>query len=289
MIVVISSEQRMKGGVTWDSLFGAIHSAPFSCMIGKIQLTYMVRIAVGIVAVGAGMWVLAGSLYLSSENATFAHAQESWAGRSAQVASAAWFSELFMDIPKHFLGFFGQYASQGRVELAFGEANTRSYSSAGATPSCEISVDKPIVPYNGLATVTWTSRGAREAVLQGDKKVPLNGSAVLKEVTSTQAIALTVSDGHMSFLCHTVITVETRVVPRPQCLISADPSLIPSGGFSDLSWGSEGAVSAYIVNIGPVDVHGGMRVTPSSNTEYVMKVVGEGGTEATCSTDVLLY
>jgi hypothetical protein len=60
--------------------------------------------------------------------------------------------------------------------------------------------------------------------------------------------------------------------------ISANPSTIPKGGSSSLSWVAKSAQSAHIdKGIGAVPLQGFLGITPEQTTTYTITVIGSAG------------
>jgi hypothetical protein len=73
------------------------------------------------------------------------------------------------------------------------------------------------------------------------------------------------------------INVEDPFAP-PTVSISANPSTIPKGSASTLSWISKNAQSAHIDNgIGIVPIEGALDVSPEHTTTYTITVIGSAG------------
>lgn len=154
-------------------------------------------------------------------------------------------------------------------------------------PACTISIIPNSVPYGGSATVTWTSRNADHIVFQGVGEVAPSGSLPVTKITSTRALALAVVGvGGLSSSCYTVVNVEPVIVEQPSCVISALPATIHEGEVIKLSWGSQNAAQALLEGQGIVSTMGGMELTPSKTTTYVLNVDSEFGDTFTCETTV---
>lgn len=246
----------------------------------------MVKVASGVVAVGAGLWLVSGALYFSHHSERIADLAPAQGQYTTQVASAAWFTDLFSDFQSFLLAFFGVGGRSASPVALFDGGEARKGALAGEL-SCTIEVNPVTVAHDGSAILSWSSRGADKAELHDHGQVALDGMKKLEHITSTQAIALIVYAGERSHTCYTVVNVEPHIVKAPSCVISAHPSEVQAGESVALSWGSEGADSATIEPFGSVALQGGNEVAPDSSTTYSMTVLG-GDKEAKCSTRVLV-
>jgi len=86
--------------------------------------------------------------------------------------------------------------------------------------------------------------------------------------------------------CSQLYMVVTYTSPPTISSFSASPTSIYPGDSSLLSWGSSGATSASISNIGSVTVSGSTYVSPSSSTTYTLTVYNSGGS---ASASVTVY
>lgn len=76
--------------------------------------------------------------------------------------------------------------------------------------------------------------------------------------------------------------------PAPYCTINH--ALAGGGYYSNnsayLSWSSQNATSAFLSNVGSVNVSGSQNVYPGYTTTYTLTVYGQNGQSATCATTV---
>lgn len=78
--------------------------------------------------------------------------------------------------------------------------------------------------------------------------------------------------------------------PAPYCQIYQASSASGYGvNSSYLSWTSSNASSAYLSNVGSVNVNGSTTVWPTHSTTYTLTVYGSNGQSAQCSTTVQAY
>jgi hypothetical protein len=58
---------------------------------------------------------------------------------------------------------------------------------------------------------------------------------------------------------------------------AANPTTINAGQSSTLSWTTQGANTAFISGVGPVQTNGSVQVSPAATTTYTLTVTGPGG------------
>ncbi len=81
------------------------------------------------------------------------------------------------------------------------------------------------------------------------------------------------------------VVAQPVIAPGAACAISANPSTIQNGQFSQLSWSAPGAVAATLSDgIGNVAVSGVLPVDPEASRVYVLTVYNQSGTASSCST-----
>lgn len=100
------------------------------------------------------------------------------------------------------------------------------------------------------------------------------------------------NSGNTSIVVATPQVPVVQTYPAPYCTINH----ALSGGHYNygnnsayLSWSSTNASSAYLSNVGSVEVSGSRTVYPGYTTTYTLTVYGYNGTSATCSTTVQGY
>lgn len=78
--------------------------------------------------------------------------------------------------------------------------------------------------------------------------------------------------------------------PDATCTFSADPSTIPEGGLSTLTWDTENAVSVTILpGVGTVAPSGNVSLSPAMTTTYTLTATGRpGGDSAVCTATVVV-
>jgi len=269
----------------------------------------MHRVGFGLVVVGAVFWIASGAIVFSSDFARgYADAM-----RPSQMASAA-ASVQFSGDPRAVAVAEGQQLGASDVTVAplpwygrffgnFAAFFLRIIPGLGAPvqkgpilditlpasvqqPACAISIDPNSVPYDGSATVMWSSRGAERAEFQGIGEVALSGSMPVSHLTSSRAFALAVQGKGGTSSCYTVVDVGAVIADPPTCIISAHPDTIRKGASANIAWGSKNAVTATLLGHGSVKSVGGISVTPNVTTTYTLTTRSVMGKEVSCSTTV---
>lgn len=290
----------------------------------------MQRIGIGMVLVGAGVWIVAGAVIFSSHSSGRLTSESAARGTAVETASAsaaydgsansadsnaAWQGSYYIgeqalpqgaafpdvvaqqQIPWYtqLFGGFGamfQNIVPGQNIPVFGMMTSPSQDGISGTvypPACVITINPNSVPYDGSATISWTSRNAGRVMLQGLGEVASSGSLPVDHLTSTRAFALAVQGVGGTSSCYTVVDVGTLVTGPATCLISSDPTIITQGGSANLSWGSENTVSATLSGTGHVATVGGTTVSPRKTTTYMLTAVMAGGGSVSCSTVVTVH
>jgi hypothetical protein len=150
-------------------------------------------------------------------------------------------------------------------------------------PTVAISASPATIVSGGSSTLTWTTTNTSTASIDnGVGAVPVNG-AVSVSPTATTTYTITATGAGGSASVSVKVTVEAAL---PTITFSATPDTIPPGGSSTLAWTTTDATSASIDNgIGAVDLSGSRAVSPTSETTYILTVIGPGET-ATASVTV---
>jgi len=130
-----------------------------------------------------------------------------------------------------------------------------------------------VAPYDFAGSVNNTA---------GSLADPWNTTTVANGThTITQVVTLSAGGSEVDIATFTI-----QNVPAPTATFSANPTTIPQGGSSTLSWSTTNATSVSINNgIGPVAASGSLAVQPAATTTYTLTATGLGGT-ATPSTTV---
>jgi RHS repeat-associated protein len=144
-------------------------------------------------------------------------------------------------------------------------------------PTVEISANPGSILKGEFSTLSWISTHAQSASIEpGMGPVPVSGS-VAATPSETTTYTITVNGPGGSASAHVTINVEDPLAP-PTVSISANPSTIPKGGSSTLSWISKNAQSAHIdKGVGVVSPEGFMDVSPEHTATYTTTVIGSAG------------
>ncbi len=144
-------------------------------------------------------------------------------------------------------------------------------------PTVTLSASPQTVILGATSTLSWNSTHADTATIDsGIGNVSPNGSLqVVPQATTNYTITVNGPGG--SATASLTIEVEDPFA-RPTVSISANPSTIPKGGSSSLSWVAKSAQSAHIdKGIGAVPLQGFLGITPEQTTTYTITVIGSAG------------
>lgn len=143
------------------------------------------------------------------------------------------------------------------------------------------------------AILSWGSNNADSAYISPNiGSVGTQGSRTVYTDNYVQYTMTVYRDGN-SAVCRTTQYGALGYVPPPpvsgnlSCSITANPTTIPNGQSSYLSWTSQGAVSATLSDgIGAVGVNGTLTVRPESSRSYTLTVRDFQGRTEACRVDV---
>ena len=144
-------------------------------------------------------------------------------------------------------------------------------------PMVSLSVKPDTIVQGASATLTWTSTNATTATIEpGIGNVsPSDALSITPPESMTYMITVTGPGG--SATASVTITVEDPFA-QPTVTLSANPSTIPKGSASTLSWFSKNAQSVHIGNgIGIVSIEGTLEVSPVHTTTYIITAIGANG------------
>jgi len=149
------------------------------------------------------------------------------------------------------------------------------------TPAAGISANPTSIASGGSSTLTWTTRNAVSADLNGTP-VELNGSQIVSPTAST-TYRITARNSAGAIDWGQVLVTVTSAAPTAG--ISANPTSIAGGGSSTLTWTSTNALSATL-NGAAVAVNGSQAVSPASTTTYTFITTSSSGATATAQATV---
>lgn len=143
---------------------------------------------------------------------------------------------------------------------------------SGGPPAASITENPTSISSGGSSTLTWTTKNAVSADLNGTT-VALNGSQVVSPtITTTYRVTAHSSTGATDWGQVTL----TVTAGAPTATISANPTTITSGANSTLTWTSTNAVSATLNGVA-VAVNGSQVVSPMSTTTYTFVAKNSAG------------
>ena len=149
-------------------------------------------------------------------------------------------------------------------------------------PVAAISANPTTIASGGSSTLTWSSKRAKSATLNG-VAVPVNGSQVVSPTVTTTYTFIATSASGATATARATVTVPSGSTPT--ATITANPASIVSGGSSTLTWFSTNATSATL-NGSAVAVNGSQVVSPTATTTYTFIARSSTGATATSSVTV---
>ena len=153
-----------------------------------------------------------------------------------------------------------------------------------------LSLDANSIVAGQSTTLRWSTTGDVNVITWS------SGGITNGNLTSNQTVSPTVTTTYTATVsglgASDTESVTLTVIQRPVVTaFSADPVVIRRGVSSRLSWAITNATSASINNgVGAVTVPSGfVDVSPTTTTQYVLSVFGEGNTTASANTTVTVY
>lgn len=159
------------------------------------------------------------------------------------------------------------------------------------TPVVNFSANPMTIQTGSTSTLIWTTSNATSVSIDnGIGSVALSGSTqVSPNVTKTYTISVVGDGGTVE--SSLTITVQDSPLPDPPTVsMTANPSSVTAGGYTDLSWSSTNATSVVIspdIGLGTLLMSGSKRIYPSQTTLFTATAVGSGGT-AVCTTTIMV-
>jgi hypothetical protein len=153
---------------------------------------------------------------------------------------------------------------------------------SGGPPAAGITANPTTIAAGGSSTLTWITKNAVSADLNGTN-VTLNGSQVVSPTaTTTYRITAHAANGSTDW---GQVTVTVTASGAPTASITANPTSISSGGSSTLTWSSTNATSATL-NGASAAVNGSQVVSPTATTTYTFIAKSSSGATATSTATV---
>jgi hypothetical protein len=159
---------------------------------------------------------------------------------------------------------------------SFGGSYGGGYRTGGGYPVMPITFSSPKYPTGGGSSSSYYS----------------SVNTVNTSNTSVTNIDNSINGSFNNYNSNNVVVTPTYtppvVVPAPYCMINQ--AQYGSYGYNSsgvyLSWTSTNATSAYLSNVGSVNVNGSQTVYPGGSMTYVLTVYGQNGQTAQCQTTV---
>ncbi len=143
------------------------------------------------------------------------------------------------------------------------------------------------IAYNTGATLTWTSSGATSCTIQPGNITGTSGSQSTGNLTVSTNYILTCTNGSATATDSVAVNVAAQQ-QAPTVTISANPSSIPQGNTSVLTWSSANATTCTAAGgwSGTKSLAGNETVSPTVTTTYVVLCTNDAGQSATAQTTV---
>jgi OOP family OmpA-OmpF porin len=111
------------------------------------------------------------------------------------------------------------------------------------------------------------------------KELAHDGAEVYWQCRNTESSRLLAEARQMAQEAEECGPKVAAVAPKlPECNLAVSPDSVMKGQSAKLSWSSQNANKLNIrPNIGPVEPHGSMTITPAADTAYTLTCAGEGG------------
>jgi len=150
-----------------------------------------------------------------------------------------------------------------------------SVTTSGAKPTIVLSAQPSTIAPGTSAVLNWTTTNATSVSIAGVGTFGATGSTKVAPTSTTTYTATATGPGGTA-ASNATVTVSQN--PPPTISFSAQPSTIPSGGTSVLSWTTTNATGVSISGLGNFPANGSTNVTPSATTTYTATAQGAGGT-----------
>jgi hypothetical protein len=162
----------------------------------------------------------------------------------------------------------------------WGSATVRVIKAPEGAVAAGVSASPTSIASGQASVITWTTKNAVRATLNG-KPAVLNGSLAVKPTTTTTyKVVATGSTGTTDWGSATV-TVNGNPTPTPTgavaAAVNASPTSIVSGQSSVVTWTTKNAARATL-NGRPVALNGSLAVKPTTTTTYKVVATGSTGT-----------
>jgi|SRR5579872_6521855 len=152
---------------------------------------------------------------------------------------------------------------------------------SGPPPTVVLSAQPSTIAPGSSTVLTWTSTSATSVSIPGVGTFGATGSANVTPTSTTIYAATAIGPGGTATSPTTVTVSQT---PPPTISINAQPSIIPVGATSVLSWATTNATSVSIPGLGSFPANGSTNVKPTTTTVYVATAQGAGGTAQASAT-----
>jgi len=168
------------------------------------------------------------------------------------------------------------FATGANGTIDWGSATVTVAAAPTGAVAAGVSASPTSIVSGQSSIITWTTKNAVSATLNG-APVPLNGSiTVHPTVTTLYKVAATSSTGTTDWGSATV-TVSAAATGAVAAGVSASPTAIVQGGSSVITWTTKNAVSATLNGM-PVALTGSLAVKTSTTTTYKVVATSSTGT-----------
>jgi phosphatidylinositol-3-phosphatase len=157
-----------------------------------------------------------------------------------------------------------------------GSNSAQSSPPAQVAPRITLSAQPSSIQSGATAVLSWSTSNATAVSISGMGSFAANGSVKVAPAATTTYTATATGPGGKTN-ASAVVTVTNSGPPPPTIVLNANPSSIPQGSSSTLSWTTANASSVEIAGLGSFAANGSTNVTPVATTTYTATAEGAGG------------
>ena len=148
--------------------------------------------------------------------------------------------------------------------LACGGGSPTTQKSSTIQPTITLAAQPGTVLSGTSTMLSWTASNATSVTISGLGTFPATGSVKVTPTATTTYTATATGPGGTT-VSTTTVTVTASQNPPPTISFNAQPSTIPSGATSVLSWTTTNATGVSISGLGNFPANGSTNVTPTDH------------------------
>ena len=153
--------------------------------------------------------------------------------------------------------------------------------SASSVPTIALTAQPSNIASGATSTLSWTTTNSTSVSIAGLGTYPPTGSV---QVTPNSTITYAATATGASGTAASSATVTVSASAAPTITFTAQPSSVPVGTKSILSWTTTNATSVNIPGLGSFPASGSTSVTPSTTTTYTATAQGAASTTQASTT-----